>query len=152
MLFLLFLCCLCCCLLVVGEQGAEILFYFSLPSRMGFLCPHSPVTSKTFIAKNGVNIGWNHARSSAKPCKKWCESMEKVISHRPLWTWATVGVRWLVAVFCPISSWVSPDFFVDFAQWLQCFYLKYSYVLCRKFICIARLCGGMCYTPCLLVN
>ena len=98
-------CCSCCSLVVyvvglwvmgcwVLEDGARRPpSYFSLPSRMGSLCPILQQQARRTLTKNGVNIGRSQAKCGAKPCNKSGESLEKVVSHRPLWTWRTVVAR-----------------------------------------------------------
>ena len=81
-----------CGLWVVGLLGCWVLedgarrppSYFSLPSRMGSLCPILQQQARRILAKNGVNIGRSQAKSGARPCNKSGESLEHVVSHRPL--------------------------------------------------------------------
>ena len=132
MLFLLFPCCLCCWVVGYGLLGCWVLedgarrppSYFSLPSRMGSLCPILQQQARRTLTKSGVNLGRSQAKCGAKPCNKSGESLEKVgrkpweshaastvmnmengrcsCSYRPLRAWRTTVVRRLFGPFRPI--------------------------------------------------
>ena len=142
MLFLLFPCCLCCLLwgywipcCWLWEDGARRPpSYFSSPSRKGSLCPILQQQARRTLAKNGVNIGRSQAKSGAKPCNKSGESLEKVVSHRPLWTWRTVVARVHIDRHEHEQRSVWDDFLKAFAEKTRYFQLTKAMFLAHQIL------------------
>ncbi len=81
---------------------------------------NSSLKTLWILCEKQVKVGQTPATSRLTPTVMNMENGRCSCLYRPLWTWRTVGVRWLSQCFRLIYSPIRPNFLLDIARLSAC--------------------------------